>query len=179
MQKSFNFVRNCTFCGKKQLNDTQIAKSKKRKTPNISLNIQYLYESPVNPPSPNWWNPLYIYLPFEADDWKWNIRCILLKGDFPSEYSTIIGSGRDICDQIEMVKKAAKLEEVLNKVSEEIKKLLNEIGHLKRINILQQSYFLYDHSKLLNLFRMGEGDVGVTDGVWVGGKKAPLPVFSL
>ena len=93
----------------------------------------------------------------------------MLKGDFPSEYSTIIGSGRDICDQIEMVKKAAKLEEVLNKVSEEIKKLLNEIGHLKRINILQQSYFLYDHSKLLNLFRMGEGDVGVTDGVWSGG----------
>ena len=103
----------------------------------------------------------------------------MLKGDFPSEYSTIIGLGRDICDQIEMVKKAAKLEEVLNKVSEEIKKLLNEIGHLKRINILQQSYFLYDHSKLLNLFRMGEGDVGLTNGKWGGGKNAPLPVFSL
>ena len=178
MQKSFNFVRNCTFCGKKQLNDTQIAKSKKRETPNISLNIQYLYESPVNPPSSNWWNPLYIYLPFEADDWKWNIRCILLKGDFPSEYSAIIGSGRDICDQIEMVKKAAKLEEVLNKVSEEIKKLLNEIGHLKRINILQESYFFiwsFEVIKPIQDGRRGCGGKGGGEG-W---QKSPLPVFSL
>lgn len=116
-QKSVNFLRNCTFHGKKQLNDTQIAKIPKK----YPKTILYLYESPLNPPPPNG-GTRYIYLPFETDDWKWNVGRILLRGDFPSEYSTINGSGTDICHQTEKVKKPAKLEEVLNKVSKEIKK---------------------------------------------------------
>ena len=122
----------------------------RKKYPYFSLSILYLYESPISPPPFHIWDISYVYIPRTTDDSKWNVGHEQLKGDFPWEYEIILETSRNICKQPETVQKPVKLEETLNKASVEIKKLLNEIGDLNRMNISQQSYFSYD---ILNLWK--------------------------
>ena len=59
----------------------------------------------------------------------------------------MLDTSRNICIQSESVQKQSKLKDSLNKVSVEIKKLLDEIGYFDKINISQKS--LYEISNLL------------------------------
>ena len=59
----------------------------------------------------------------------------------------MLDTSRNICIPSESVQKPSKLKDSLNKVSVEIKKLLDEIGYFDKINISQKS--LYEISNLL------------------------------
>ena len=74
------------------------------------------------------------------------------------EYATLLDTNADICRRRETVQKPSKLENIFNKVSKEIKKLLNGIGDLKMKYILQKSYFSYDVSNLLKETYVSELD---------------------
>ena len=69
------------------------------------------------------------------DKWEWDVGCVLLQGDFPLQYSTLLDSTRNICMRPETSQKPSKLETALNKVNKEIKKVSDEIS--------QQSYMIF------------------------------------
>lgn len=74
------------------------------------------------------------------------------------EYATLLDTNTDIYRRRETVQKPSKLEKFFNKVSKEIKKLLNGIGDLKMKYVLQKSYFSYDVSNLLKETYVSELD---------------------
>ena len=121
----------------------------KQKYVYFSLSILYLCTTPNTPPEAESFDKLYVLVPNTHDNWEWNIARVQLRGNFPVEYANIIEATRNICVQSESISTSSKVKDTLNRVSVQTKKLSDEIGNLDKINISQQSYFLYDDSNLV------------------------------
>ena len=123
-----------------QLSREAITKLKK-KYPNFSFSILYLYTTPNTSPVPHIWDILYMFAPCIPDNWQWNIAQIQLKGDFPTEYGSMINTTRNICIQLEDISMSSKIKDTLIKVSIQTKKPSDKIGDLNKIIFLKKVIF--------------------------------------